>query len=263
MDKPLRSRLYTAVVRCRSLLEEDFAQQLEGQYGVHAGGLESLDKLTHLDSIGRADREAIEATLQHYRKADATVQQAVERFVRESAFTFLNRLAALKLMEHPSRGLIQESIGRGEQSKGVQQLGMVSPEAVRAQPDGGYRLYLELLFDDLSHVLGILFDRSLPTSLLFPTQPCLQEVLALLNDGQLESVWEEDETIGWIYQYFTPGELRDQARKASGAAQQLWMAFRNQFYTPHYVVRFLTDNTLGGWVGDARRRHGWWTRAAI
>ncbi|MDI9546669.1 MAG: SAM-dependent methyltransferase [Chloroflexota bacterium] len=246
MDKPLRSRLYTAVVRCRSLLEEDFAQQLEGQYGVHAGGLESLDKLTHLDSIGRADREAIEATLQHYRKADATVQQAVERFVRESAFTFLNRLAALKLMEHPSRGLIQESIGRGEQSKGVQQLGMVSPEAVRAQPDGGYRLYLELLFDDLSHVLGILFDRSLPTSLLFPTQPCLQEVLALLNDGQLESVWEEDETIGWIYQYFTPGELRDQARKASGAPRNSYeMAFRNQFYTPHYVVRFLADNTLG------------------
>ncbi len=249
MDKALRSLLYTAVVKCRALLEEELGLQLEGAYGVHGDGrVEPLAGLTHLDAVGRADRQAVEAALRHFEMAGGNRQQAVERFVRESAYTVLNRLAALKLMEHPSRALIQLSVGAGDRSKGFTQLALVSPEAMRSQPDGGYQRYLELLFDDLARipVLAGLFDRSLPTSLLFPTQPCLHEVLSLLNDPQLEAAWGEDETIGWSYQYFTPAELRDQARKASSAPRNSYeLAFRNQFYTPRYVARFLVDNTLG------------------
>jgi hypothetical protein len=133
-----------------------------------------------------------------------------------------------------------------EHAKGFRQFAMLSPAALRGEPDGGYRLYLELLFDDLSQTLGALFDRTVPTSILFPTQSCLQEVLALLNNPELASIWGEDETIGWIYQYFTPGELREEARKASSSPRNSYeLAFRNQFYTPHYVVAFLADNTLG------------------
>jgi hypothetical protein len=222
---------------------------------VHAdGSFEPLDGLIHLDAVGRADREAIEASVRHYEAAGSSRREAAERYVRESAFTFLNRLAALKLMEHHSRALIQPSVGAGDQSKGFQQFSLVSPEAVRAQPgpstglgtEGGYRLYLELLFDDLDQALGVLFDRTLPTSILFPTQSCLQEVLAQLNGSVPEAAWAEGETIGWVYQYFTPTELREQARKASSAPRSGYeLAFRNQFYTPRYVVAFLADNTLG------------------
>jgi hypothetical protein len=48
-----------------------------------------------------------------------------------------------------------------------------------------------------------------------PSQTCLSQVLDQLNQPGLEAVWSEDETIGWIYQYFTPPELRDQVRKES------------------------------------------------
>ena len=49
-----------------------------------------------------------------------------------------------------------------------------------------------------------------------------------------------------MYQYFTPKELRDQARKESPAPRNSYeLAFRNQFFTPRDVVEFLTDNTLG------------------
>ena len=208
MDKSLRNTIYTTVIKCRHLLERDLARQLEGTYGVHAdGAFEPLESLTHLDAVGCADRQAIEAAIRHEEVAGATRREAVERYVRESAFTFLNRLAALKLMEHPSRALIQPSVGTSDQSKGFQQFSLLSPEAMRAQPGpsaglgtgGGYRLYLELLFDDLGQALGVLFDRTLPTSILFPTQSCLQAALDLLNDPALETVWAEDETIGWIY----------------------------------------------------------------
>ena len=247
MEQALRNQLYSTVVQCRRLLESDFSLQLEGTYGVHADGtFEPLKDLAHLDAVGRADREAIEATVRHQEVGGMDRQATVERYVRESAFTFLNRLAALKLMEHPSRALLQPSVGAGDQSKGFQQFSMISPEAMRAQSDGGYRLYLELLFDDLGQALGVLFDRTLPTSILFPTQPCLHEVLGLINDPALEPAWAEDETIGWIYQYFTPTELREEARKASSAPRSGYeLAFRNQFYTPRYVVAFLADNTLG------------------
>lgn len=258
MDKQLRTFLYNAVVKCRRLLEEDIALQLEGTYGIHIadGSVKPLSGLKHLDAVGRADRRAIEAALRHFAApgADAKAAAAVERYVRESAFTFLNRLAALKLMEHPIRGLIQPSVGAAEHSKGFTQFALLSPEALRGQLDGGYRFYLELLFDDLAQVLGILFDRTAPTSILFPTQTCLRDVLALLNDPTLEPVWPEDETIGWVYQYFTPAELRDQARKASSAPRTSHeLAFRNQFYTPRYVVRFLVDNTLGRLWGQMRK----------
>ncbi|RLC76209.1 MAG: SAM-dependent methyltransferase, partial [Chloroflexi bacterium] len=247
MNQSLRTAIYNAVVQCRRLLEKDLARQLEGAYGVHAGGaFEPLERLTHLDAVGRANREAIEAAVRHDEATGMDRRAAVERYVRESAFTFLNRLAALKLMERPSRALVLPSVGAGNQSKGFQQFSLLSPEAMRGQPDGGYRLYLELLFDDLGQALGVLFDRTLPTSLIFPTQPCLREVLHLLNDPALETIWGEDETIGWIYQFFTPTELREQVRKASGAPRTSYeLAFRNQFYTPRYVVNFLVDNTLG------------------
>lgn len=247
MEKEQRNLLYNVVVRCRRLLEEDFATQLEGAYGVHASGmLEPLDDLLHLDAVGRANREAIAATIAHYEAIGASRRQATQRYVRESAFTFLNRLAALKLMEHPRRALIQPSLVAGANSKGFTQFSLISPEAMHGEPDGGYRLYLELLFDDLGRALGVLFDRTAPTSILFASPTCLQELLGLLNAPELAGVWGEDETIGWIYQYFTPTELREEARKASGAPRNSYeLAFRNQFYTPRYVVEFLTDNTLG------------------
>jgi hypothetical protein len=247
MDKSLRSTLYNTIVRCRQLLERDLALQLEGTYGVGADGtLEPLESLQHLDALGRAGRQAIEASLQHEIAAGAGKREAMARYIRQSAFTFLNRLAALKLMEHPSRALVPPSIGSGDASRGFHQFALISPEAMRAQPDGGYRLYLELLFDDLGQALGVLFDRTVPTSLLFPSPACLRELLALLNDPALEPTWAEDETIGWVYQYFTPAELRDEARKASSAPRNSYeLGFRNQFYTPQYVASFLADNTLG------------------
>ena len=255
MDKPLRNQLYNTVVKCRRLLEEDLTQQLEGSYGIHAGGtIEPLAGLSHLDAVGRAERQEIEAAIRHEEvvinraagTGKAARREAVARYLRESAFTLLNRLAALKLMKHPGRALIQPSLGQAEHSKGFAQFSMICPEAIRAEPDGGYRLYLELLFNDLGQTLTALFDCTLPTSILFPTQPCLQELLALLNDPALTPAWGEDETIGWIYQYFTPGELREEARKASSAPRNSYeLSFRNQFYTPRYVVAFLVDNTLG------------------
>ena len=112
--------------------------------------------------------------------------------------------------------------------------------------DVAYRHFLDWLGGTLSQEIGVLFSPTDPANRLYPPQRVLDEVLDLLNSEELKGIWSEDETIGWVYQYFTPKELRDQARKESQAPRNSYeLAFRNQFFTPRYVVEFLTDNTLG------------------
>jgi hypothetical protein len=265
METALRNALRLTITACRRLLEEDFRLQLEGHYDIRS--MKTLNAILdpgHLSFSGHVGRQVIAAAIQHEIAQGTGFDSALERFIRESAFTTLNRLAALKLLEDPSRKLIPESIGQKDNSKGYRQFAMVSPELIRSEtrrrPDGGYCLYLEMLFDDLAHAVGVLFDRDLPQSILFPSTTCLDAVLNELNKSELAAVWPEDETIGWIYQYFTPPELRDKVRKESAAPRNSYeLAFRNQFYTPRYVVEFLTDNTLGRtWYemrqGDTRLR---------
>ena len=51
-------------------------------------------------------RETIVAAIDHKREAGMEPDAAVAGFVRDAAFTFLNRFVALKLLE--ARGLVQE-----------------------------------------------------------------------------------------------------------------------------------------------------------
>ncbi len=262
MDKDLRNSLRTVVAGCRQVLEEDVRRQLEGTYGVTPRGEfiapEDVEPYAVDVREWRRDREEILAAIAHIESYGAERGHAVEQFVRESAFTALNRLAALKLMEHPSRGLIPESVGRFKDSKGFVLFQKISPEVCRAARNGpvldrGYRLFLESVFDDLSQELGVLFDRALPQSSIFPSDASLKRIVDLLNQADIASVWGDDETIGWAYQYFTPKEVRDRARKRSPAPRNSYeLAFRNQFYTPRYVVEFLVDNTLGRLWYDMR-----------
>ena len=168
----------------------------------------------------------------------------LDRIVREQAFTVLNRLAALRMME--ARGLLLESVANGYQSKGFQLYEHLAGHALGETGDA-YRCYLFSLFDEFALDLKVLFDRNAPQGQLFPRESTLLELLDLLNAADIEPLWSEDETIGWIYQYFNSPEERKKMREEgkSGPRNSRELAVRNQFFTPRYVVEFLTDNTLG------------------
>src|SRR5436190_18001412 len=130
-------------------------------------------------------------------------------------------------------------------SKGLQVFESVASPELGNQYER-YCLFLNGLFDELSLDLGVLFDRFSPFGLLFPREPALLQFFDLLNDPELKSLWCEDETIGWIYQYFNDEAERKKMREESAAPRNSReLAVRNQFFTPRYVVEFLTDNTLG------------------
>lgn len=255
MDVEIRNTLRNAVVACRRTLEADVRAQLEGTFGIHPNG--TIEPIGDMPTLAREPRltdarAQVEAGVRHFMASDAKPADAVDRFAREVAFTYLNRLAALKMME--ARKLIPQSIGARAESRGFKEFAQVAPAVCRSEPDGGYRRYLELMFDEVSAEIRVLFDRRQPTSAIFPRPETLAAVLDRLNDPELAAVWDQDETIGWIYQYFTPEDQRKKARKESQAPRNSYeLAFRNQFYTPEYVVRFLTDNTLGRQWYEMRR----------
>ena len=91
-----------------------------------------------------------------------------------------------------------------------------------------------------------MFNRHSPQGRLFPREASLLDALRLINDPDIQPLWAEDETIGWIYQYFNSKDERKAMRDASQAPRNSReLAVRNQFFTPRYVVEFLVDNTLG------------------
>jgi hypothetical protein len=81
---------------------------------------------------------------------------------------------------------------------------------------------------------------------LWPKRGTFEQLLGVLNAAELAGVWSEDETLGWFYQFFNGQDERRKMREESQAPRNSReLAVRNQFFTPRYVVQFLTDNTLG------------------
>jgi hypothetical protein len=248
MDKPTRNGIERATQRARKLLEEDFASQLEGTFDILITGEIPTKGGAHLSTRQLVERDKIVAAIQHKLAAGLTDAEAVAAYVRDAAFTILNRFVALKMLE--ARELVQECITKGEQSAGYREFCGMAPGVALLAESAGYRLYLESIFDELSIDVKVLFDRRDTASVLWPRRPTFDELLAVLNTIEIAAVWTEDETIGWVYQFFNTGDERRQMRDESQAPRNSReLAVRNQFFTPRYVVRFLAENTLGRtWV---------------
>lgn len=245
-DQSTRNRLQRFVNDARKVQEEEFTRQLQNDYGLDpsSGTITPLENLRHLNDAQRETARILRDTLAHYcASQEADAQTGLERIVREQAFTVLNRLAALRMAE--ARGLLIESVGNGYQAKGFQLYARLASTGLGETGDA-YRVYLFSVFDELAQDLPGLFDRYSPQGRLFPREASLLQLLALINDAEIEPLWAEDETIGWIYQYFNSKEERKAMRDASQAPRNSReLAVRNQFFTPRYVVEFLVDNTLG------------------
>jgi hypothetical protein len=277
MNQEIRNKLRHVVTQCRKLLEDSISQDLEGKYGIFARKdqvtADPNAKMTHLTDEEQAARKDILDHFGHIEARGFKPKEALDQLMREIAFTHLNRLCAYKMMEarevYVGDQKFREAVSRGFNSNGVKFYLADHPEEERlfntGHQDIAYRRFLDWLGGFLSDEIGILFNPNDPANRLYPRQKTLDEVLDLLNGGGIKpeeielreewpKIWSQDETIGWVYQYFTPKELRDQARKESAAPRNSYeLAFRNQFFTPRYVVEFLADNTLGRIWYEMRR----------
>jgi hypothetical protein len=263
-DQSTRNLLANLVSECRRLLSAEFTAKLQELYGIQpTGEVADVASLTQLTDERREVARLLRERIAHIQagltaggaKTEAAARDAVQRVIREQAFTVLNRLAALRLCEE--RGLVLECVRQGVNSEGFQ-LFRQSAGSALGDSHETYVAYLHCLFDDLAQDLGVLFDRFSPMALLFPRRDTLTRVLAELSGTGptaareklgaeiFAQIWQADETIGWIYQYWNdPAERKKMREESSAPRNSRELAVRNQFFTPRYVVEFLTDNTLG------------------
>ena len=257
MNSDTRKVLRNVVTQCRRLLEEETKKLLQGRFGVHGTGkIEPPENMAHLSPEDQQARREIVEQLNHIRAQGGKPAEALEQLVREISFTHLNRLCAYKMMEARDIYLggqkFRETVSRGIDSNGFKFYLADHPEDERLYQTGhqetAYRHFLDWVGELLSEEIGVLFNPNDSANRLYPSQRVLTDVIQLLGDERLSEIWseKEDETIGWVYQYFTPKEMRDKARSESRSPRDSnELAFRNQFFTPRYVVQFLADNTLG------------------
>lgn len=248
------------VSTAKNLLMENVTQMLQQHYGIWADGHSiPVEQLPNQDTdnihTARMLRERLKHLLAALPEEKAEKEKlAVGQLISEQAFTQLNRFCALRMCEE--RDLILESIRGGYDSVGFQSYDAIASQ-VAAPKYERYKWYLHSIFDELSVELPAVFDRFSPYGLVFPDESTLLQLLKLINDTQLSewydeqdgttvNFWTEDETLGWMFQDYNSLEERRQMRDESAKPRNSReMAVRNQFFTPEYIVRFLSDNSLG------------------
>lgn len=248
------------VSAAKNLLMQNVTEMLQQWYGIWADGhTVGIEQLPSQDTDIVHTARMLRDRLQHLQAAlpdtDTDKEKtAVGQLVAEQAFTQLNRFCALRMCEE--RELIMESIRGGYESAGFMAYDSIAQSSGVSRFER-YQWYLLSVFDELSIELPAVFDRFSPYGLLFPDESTLMRLLELINDEQLSAwfdeqnavtinFWKEDETLGWMFQDYNSLEERRKMREESSKPRNSReMAVRNQFFTPEYIVRFLTDNSLG------------------
>src|SRR5258706_8209543 len=102
MDSALRSRVHDLALDARHLLTTEAGELLEGVYGLHGDGhFEPEDRLPALQQLPDAaeTRARLERLLADENTAGLSPREAVAKLIKEVAYTWLNRIAAFKMLE--------------------------------------------------------------------------------------------------------------------------------------------------------------------
>jgi len=242
-----RSTIRSTVLKARETIENDLYRQLE-RYGIYDDERVEIDALGHLDAYDRQTRSQIDAALDRELEAtDDNYERSVKNYVREATKTYLNRLVALKAIE--VRGLVTETMIKrpeyGNRSEMHRTVDEVAGE-LTDQPDNGLGVAIELAFTELTDEISVIFEENEYTAidLDFTVR---EEIIEQLNAID-ESVWESDEAMGWVYQYFGENEreeIDDRIDEENYKVQDTDVATKTQLFTPRYIVEWMVDNSLG------------------
>jgi hypothetical protein len=269
MDETTKRAIKKTILALRKLLERQDIPSVLKQYGIFPDGRRvPVDKLALLDDNGKKRRERLEAIINREIQAVGGDQKAgVERYCREVAFTYLNRLIALRSME--VRSLLDECIKIREEYAGRSlrhHRFLKEKPGIQfdAEDTDSFKAFLRSVFRELQDDIKILFDPDDEYSIIMPTLNTLRECIRALNEDIPEGAFKEPELIGWVYQYFQTEEknrvfeeVRTKKKKIEGDD----IIPATSLYTERYIVDYLIQNSLGAiWMEmypDSTLRENW------
>ncbi|MHC5779535.1 BREX-1 system adenine-specific DNA-methyltransferase PglX [Nostoc sp.] len=193
--------------------------------------------------------------------------QAVDALIDEIAYTWFNRLAALRFME------VNGYIGRVLSSSDPN---LVDPDLLRdassiaemgdlpgldldtlnewrsfanRDPNPDEFLYRRLLLAQckaLAEGIPALFDpRQNYQALFLPGNLLNQDsIIRRLVKEIPEEDWQNIEVVGWLYQFYI-SERKDEVIGAKSKVAAADIPAATQLFTPHWIVRYMVENSLG------------------
>ncbi|MFQ5791753.1 MAG: Eco57I restriction-modification methylase domain-containing protein, partial [Acidobacteriota bacterium] len=217
-----------------------------------------VNELPRLTQEDRRARQVVEAFLAARAKAGVGQSDAIDEFVQETAYTWANRLLALRCLE--ARALIDEVILQkdvyGGRSLQHNRLAKSAPHRCIGEDDGLFAV----LFDEFvrrAEELPDLFDPDAAAVTLRPSVAGLKRCVALLSGGQsskgqepaTDELFMAPDALGWAYQYWNTDEKErvfEIVREKKGTKiEGADIIPATCIYTEPYIVKFLVQNSLG------------------
>jgi len=270
MDAPLKKILRALSLELRHTLEGTYSE--DGTW--NAGDLERrlnqigiwreeerkpkpISEMPNLSPVDRKAREMIDAYLALRNDAGVSQTDAVAEFIRESAYSWANRLFALRCME--ARGIIDPVIlqeeAYGGRSMVHNRFAQRNPSKCTSEDDGLFAMLSEE-FQEHSKELPDLFAPDSPAVTLRPSVASLKKCIGMLSGSvpangarATDEVFTAPDAFGWAYQYWNAEEkdrVFEKVRTKKGAKiEGADIIPATQLYTEPYMVKFLVQNSLG------------------
>ena len=234
------------------------------QFGVYnKGNALTISEPTVSGSVMQIDGNAFEATLglARERLVLRAEQLGFDALVEQVAYTWFNRLCAIRFMElkpdylehgfrvlsHPEKTNSFEILDHAQDV--AEALGLERNHIVELKLAGNKdeALYRELLLGQchqLHQAMPFLFEAlDDETELLLPDNLTRTDsILRGLVDGIPEEDWEQVEIIGWLYQFYI-SEKKDQVIGKVVKSEDIPAA--TQLFTPNWIVKYLVQNSVG------------------
>jgi hypothetical protein len=196
-------------------------------------------------------------------KAKLTNKQAIQDVIEEAAYTWFNRIMAIKILE--KRGYLQPTL---EYVTDLKTPHLVQ-EAKRGQHQLKQQKYVNLLQEYLledkeEQALGLLLSRLCNnnillhdvfgrindyTEILLPNNLLARNgIIDLINSDALENEqYQEVELIGWLYQFYISDKKDEVFKgfKANKKARPEDIPAATQIFTPKWIVKYMVENTVG------------------
>ena len=207
-----------------------------------------------------------------------------EQLVDKVAYTWFNRFVALRFMDvngyirirvvsPTDEGQVQPEI-LAEAKMGhldEERIHSRARDQVRALLDGAapsrdpqqeaYRLLLVAECNSFHRVMPFLFERIADYSELLMPDDLLSanSILADIRAALTPEACRDVEVLGWLYQFYI-AEKKDEVMARKSAVPTADIPAVTQLFTPHWIVRYLVENSLGRlWLlnrpGSKLRQH--------
>jgi hypothetical protein len=241
----------------------DFIQAVKDRAAFFGLSPESKVQIQETGDVVIISGQAFPKVVAQQRKAllQRIAAEGFEAVMEAMAYTWFNRFVALRFMEvhgyldhgyrvlsHPAGKPNPEILDHAER---VTLPGLDPQQVIQLKLDGNrdaelYRLLLVAQCNALHQAIPFVFGKIADeTELLLPDNLLhSNSVIRRLVSSIEETDWQEVEILGWLYQFYI-SDKKDAVMARKSAVPTEDIPAVTQLFTPHWIVRYLVENSLG------------------